>query len=81
MGDGELVGEPLRDRFAADYDVVDIDGVRVEFPDGWGLVRASNTTAALTARFEASSPEELETIMQEFRAQIGLVEPNLNLPF
>jgi phosphomannomutase/phosphoglucomutase len=58
-----------------------IDGIRVDYKEGWGLVRASNTTAALTARFEASSPEELETIMQEFRAQIGLVEPNLNLPF
>lgn len=58
-----------------------IDGIRVDYNEGWGLVRASNTTAALTARFEASSPEELDTIMQEFRAQIGLVEPNLNLPF
>jgi phosphomannomutase/phosphoglucomutase len=58
-----------------------IDGIRVDYKEGWGLVRASNTTAALTARFEASSPEELDTIMQEFRAQIGLVEPNLNLPF
>ncbi len=58
-----------------------IDGIRVDYKEGWGLVRASNTTAALTARFEASSPEELNTIMQEFRAQIGLVEPSLNLPF
>jgi phosphomannomutase/phosphoglucomutase len=58
-----------------------IDGIRVDYKEGWGLVRASNTTAALTARFEASSPEELDTIMQEFRTQIGRVEPNLNLPF
>ncbi|MFT5709452.1 MAG: phosphomannomutase/phosphoglucomutase [Halioglobus sp.] len=58
-----------------------IDGIRVDYKEGWGLVRASNTTAALTARFEATSPEELDTIMQEFRAQIGLVEPSLKLPF
>ena len=58
-----------------------IDGIRVDYKDGWGLLRASNTTAALTARFEASSEEELEVIMQEFRAQIGLIEPGLELPF
>jgi len=58
-----------------------IDGIRVDYTDGWGLLRASNTTTALTARFEASNKEELDAIMQEFRAQIELVEPNLDLPF
>ncbi len=58
-----------------------IDGIRVDYQDGWGLLRASNTTAALTARFEATTEEALEVIMQEFRAQIGLVEPNLELTF
>ena len=58
-----------------------IDGIRVDYKDGWGLLRASNTTAALTARFEASSEEELDVIMQEFRAQVGLIEPELELPF
>ncbi len=58
-----------------------IDGIRVDYTSGWGLLRASNTTTALTARFEASSKEELETIMQEFRAQIELAEPNLDIPF
>ena len=58
-----------------------IDGIRVDYETSWGLLRASNTTAALTARFEASNDEELEVIMQEFRAQIGLVEPNLELTF
>ena len=54
---------------------------RVDFADGWGLVRASNTGAALTARFESSSEEGLETIMQEFRGQISLVDPELKLTF
>jgi phosphomannomutase/phosphoglucomutase len=58
-----------------------IDGIRVDYETCWGLIRASNTSAALTARFEASSEEELEVIMQEFRAQIGLVEPDLELTF
>jgi len=58
-----------------------IDGIRVDYKEGWGLLRASNTAAFLTARFEASSTEELDVIMQQFRAQIGLVEPELELPF
>jgi phosphomannomutase/phosphoglucomutase len=43
-------------------DIVTIDGVRVIFDDGWGLVRASNTTPILVTRFEAVSPEALERI-------------------
>ncbi|HDY84027.1 MAG TPA: phosphomannomutase/phosphoglucomutase [Halieaceae bacterium] len=58
-----------------------MDGIRVDFTDGWGLVRASNTGAALTARFEADTEESLEVIMAEFRAQIALVEPDLELNF
>jgi phosphomannomutase/phosphoglucomutase len=45
-----------------DYPVIDIDGVRVNFPDGWGLIRASNTQPALVLRFEATSPEALKRI-------------------
>ncbi|MCP4548866.1 MAG: phosphomannomutase/phosphoglucomutase [bacterium] len=52
----------LRDRFAQEYDVIDIDGVRVEFPDGWGLVRASNTGPVLVLRFEAKTQERVEEI-------------------
>ena len=58
-----------------------MDGVRVDFVDGWGLVRASNTTAALTARFEADSEEALENIKQEFRSQLQQVDPALELTF
>ena len=42
--------------------MIDIDGVRVLFGDGWGLVRASNTQPALVVRFEAKSPKRLEEI-------------------
>ncbi len=58
-----------------------LDGLRVDFADGWGLVRASNTSAALTARFEASTEEGLSEVMAEFRTQIELSEPELELPF
>ena len=61
--------------------VSNLDGVRVDFPYGWGLVRASNTSAALTARFEADSAEELESIQQEFRTQLLAVDPELSLTF
>ncbi len=62
--------------------IVTVNGARVQLADGgWGLVRASNTSAALTARFEASTEEALELVKQEFRAQIALVEPGLDLDF
>lgn len=50
--------------FRQHYDVIDVDGVRIKFADGWGLIRASNTQPALVLRFEASSAEKL----QEYRA-------------
>ncbi len=48
------------------YNYIDIDGVRVEFPDSWGLVRASNTGPNLTVRFEATTEERLSSIQKEF---------------
>ncbi len=48
--------------FKSHYDTIDIDGIRVEFPDGWGLVRASNTQPVLVLRFEASSEQRLQEI-------------------
>lgn len=48
------------------YNVIDVDGARVIFENGWGLVRASNTSPKITMRFEASSNEELEKIKQSF---------------
>jgi phosphomannomutase/phosphoglucomutase len=48
--------------FKANHDVIDVDGVRILFGDGWGLVRASNTQPVIVVRFEARSPERLEEI-------------------
>jgi phosphomannomutase/phosphoglucomutase len=61
--------------------ITTLDGVRVDYPKGWGLVRASNTTPVLVLRFEAESDEELERIKQVFRTQLHGVAPDLNLPF
>ena len=58
-----------------------IDGVRVDWPDGWGLVRASNTTPVLVMRFDADSSQAMVRIQQAFRAQLLALEPGLDLPF
>ncbi len=55
----------ITDHFRRRNDVIDIDGVRVRFGDGWGLVRASNTQPALVLRFEALSAERLGEIRQQ----------------
>ncbi len=54
-----------------------IDGVRVDYPDGWGLCRASNTTPVLVLRFEAESEEALERIKTVFREQLMKVAPDV----
>jgi phosphomannomutase/phosphoglucomutase len=54
-----------------------IDGVRVDFPEGWGLLRASNTTPRLVMRFEADSSTALDDIMQRFQAELQRIEPGL----
>ena len=61
--------------------ITSIDGVRVDYPKGWGLIRASNTTPVLVLRFEADTQEELERIQDVFRAQLLKVVPDLQLPF
>jgi phosphomannomutase/phosphoglucomutase len=48
--------------------VIDVDGVRVLFGDGWGLIRASNTQPALVARYEATSAPRLAAIRNEMEA-------------
>jgi len=58
-----------------------IDGLRVDWTDGWGLVRASNTTPVLVMRFDADSEDALKRIQGEFRAQLLALDPGLNLPF
>ncbi|MFT3929457.1 MAG: phosphomannomutase/phosphoglucomutase [Spongiibacteraceae bacterium] len=58
-----------------------LDGLRVDFPDGWGLVRASNTTPALTLRFEADNEAALERIQTLFKDQLKAIDPQLAFDF
>jgi phosphomannomutase/phosphoglucomutase len=58
-----------------------IDGVRADWPDGWGLVRASNTTPVLVLRFEADDNAALKRIQQVFRKQLIALDYKLKLPF
>ncbi|MDT8319937.1 MAG: phosphomannomutase/phosphoglucomutase [Xanthomonadales bacterium] len=58
-----------------------IDGLRADFADGWGLVRASNTTPILVLRFDAETEEALSRIKESFRAVMLQVKQDLDLPF
>jgi len=71
------VPELLKSEFAGRYRVVDIDGIRVEFGDGWGLVRASNTQPVLVVRFEARTEErlaEIRDLMMSALRRLGVEE-------
>jgi len=61
--------------------VVDIDGLRVEYPDGFGLARSSNTTPVVVLRFEGENQGALERIQNEFRRVILAAKPDADLPF
>lgn len=64
-----------------DATLVTIDGVRADWPDGWGLVRPSNTTPILVLRFDADNEQALKRIQDTFRTQLLAVDPGLKLPF
>ena len=77
----EIVGQLESTEFGA-RELISIDGLRVEFADGWGLVRASNTEPALVVRFEADSRERINEIITIFNrnlAQIGANECAIEL--
>ena len=61
--------------------ILTIDGVRVEYADGFGLARASNTTPVIVLRFEADSDAALERIKQDFRAALQPLKPDAPLPY
>jgi phosphomannomutase/phosphoglucomutase len=70
--------EAFKEKIRGKYEFVDIDGVRLKFPDGWGLIRASNTQPALVLRFEAQTEERLkeirslvENLLEETKRELG----------
>jgi len=84
MKEGEphpFVEEFARSINFEDAEINNIDGVRADFADGFGLVRASNTTPVLVVRFEGTDKKALERIKELFRAAMLEVNPALKLPF
>jgi phosphomannomutase/phosphoglucomutase len=68
-------------RFQGAREVITIDGLRVEYPDGFGLARPSNTTPVVVLRFEADDEAALQRIQGDFRSAILAVKPDAKLPF
>ena len=68
-------------RFPSATELITIDGVRAEYPNGFGLARASNTTPVVVLRFEAETESALESIKKEFRQALTALKPGISLPF
>ena len=64
-----------------DAKITTIDGIRADYKNGWGLVRASNTTPSLVIRFEADDESVIESIKNDFRQQMSKADSNIELPF
>ena len=75
----DIVNGVLRYAKGQNYNILDIDGVRVTFDDGWALVRASNTGPNLTIRFEAKTEKRLEEIQEEFMKVVEREKEKYNL--
>jgi len=69
----------LTESFRKEYDVIDIDGVRIKFDNGWALIRASNTQPAIVFRFEANNVDHLDEIISIIRKAISKYEPVITL--
>jgi phosphomannomutase/phosphoglucomutase len=70
----KIVSE-LTEQFRERYDVIDIDGVRVNFDNGWALIRASNTQPVLVLRFEANDADRLGEIISIVREAMAKYDP------
>ncbi|MGB3365643.1 MAG: phosphomannomutase, partial [Thermodesulfobacteriota bacterium] len=70
--------EEVKKRLSEKHQVIDIDGVRIEFPQGWGLIRASNTQPALVLRFEAADDQKLENIRSIIEGELTSVMKELS---
>ncbi len=62
-------------------EIIKVDGLRVEYQDGFGLMRASNTTPVIVLRFEAENKDALERIQSSFRSVLSLASPSSSIPF
>ena len=80
-GEPKRVVQELLDRseFPGASEIITIDGLRVDYDDGFGLIRASNTTPVLVLRFEGHTPEALKRIQNELMAALRLVKPDAHI--
>mgnify|MGYP006223941751 FL=1 len=62
-----------------DGEKIEIDGLRINFKNGWGLIRASNTTPKLVLRFEGNSKGDLEAIQKDFMDELSRICPNIDI--
>lgn len=74
-----VVVEKVTDFFRQNHNIIDIDGVRVLFEDGWGLIRASNTQPALVLRFEAMSEKRLEEIRDLIESALEKIKKDMSV--
>jgi phosphomannomutase/phosphoglucomutase len=85
LAEGEphrLIAELQRTaQFPGAAEVIKLDGLRVEYADGFGLARASNTTPVIVLRFEAQDEAGLKRIQADFRRVLLAVKPGAELPF
>ena len=85
LNEGEhfaLIAKLQRDaKFPNAERVIDLDGLRVEYKDGFGLARASNTTPVVVLRFEGETQEAMLRIQADFRAALLSAKPDAVLPF
>lgn len=73
----EIIDQLVSEGDFGDGTTTNIDGVRVDYEDGWGLVRASNTSPVLTLRFEADNSQAMTRLQQLFRQQLAKIDSNL----
>lgn len=71
------VVERALEHFRGTHEIVDVDGVRVKLPDGWGLIRASNTQPVLVLRFESQSPDNLAKYRRDFEGLVAKLRAEL----
>ena len=68
------VVDRVKTRYRTEYEVIDVDGARITWKDGWALVRASNTQPVLVLRFEAETPERLNEIRKRVEGELKKIE-------
>jgi phosphomannomutase/phosphoglucomutase len=73
----EIIETLAKNADFGDGTITDLDGVRVDYADGWGLVRASNTSPVLSLRFEADGQSALDRIQAVFAEQLAAIDPEL----